>query len=116
MSNSAIERLGGFDFGFGDMAISNERPKDDSNEWEELLSPRVKEMTSNPLQSFSRSFRVDAEAPPTPNVFSPRSFEFPRSSFFHSPAQRVSLALDEDPRSPPTKGEAPITRSIDDFL
>jgi tyrosine-protein phosphatase len=108
ISNSAIERLGGFDFGFGEISISNE--------WEDLLSPRVTEMTSNPLQSFSRSFGSDAEVPPTPNVFSPRNFEFPRSSFFHSPTQRASLALDEDPRSPPTKGEAPITRSIDDFL
>ena len=116
ISNSAIERLGGFDFGFGEMSISNDRPKRVSNEWEDLLSPRLSEMTSNPLQSFSRSFGSDAEVPPTPNVFSPRAFEFPRSSFFHSPAQRASLALDEDPRSPPTKGEAPITRSIDDFL
>jgi tyrosine-protein phosphatase len=116
ISNSAIERLGGFDFGFGDISISNEHSKRESNDWEELLSPRVSEMTSNPLHSFSRSFGSDAEVPPTPNVFSPRGFEFPRSSFFHSPAQRASLALDEDPRSPPTKGEAPITRSIDDFL
>jgi tyrosine-protein phosphatase len=116
ITNSAIERLGGFDFGFGEMSISNERPKRESNEWEDLLSPRVTEMTSNPLQTFSRHFGSEAEIPPTPNVFSPRLFEFPRSSFFHTPAQRASLALDEDPRSPPTKGEAPITRSIDDFL
>jgi tyrosine-protein phosphatase len=100
------------------MTNSNERPKQKSSEWEDLMSPRVTEMTSNPLQSFSRSFGSQAEVPPTPNVFSPRIFEFPRSSYFHSPAQRASLALDldEDPRSPPTKGEAPITRSIDDFL
>jgi tyrosine-protein phosphatase len=118
ITNSAIERLGGFDFGFGEMTSSNERPKQKSSEWEDLMSPRVTEMTSNPLQSFSRSFGSQAEVPPTPNVFSPRIFEFPRSSYFHSPAQRASLALDlvEDPRSPPTKGEAPITRSIDDFL
>jgi tyrosine-protein phosphatase len=118
ITNSAIERLGGFDFGFGEMSINNERPKRKSNEWEDLMSPRVTEMTSNPLQSFSRSFGSQVEAPPAPNVFSPRIFEFPRSSYFHSPAQRASLALDldEDPRSPPTKGEAPITRSIDDFL
>jgi tyrosine-protein phosphatase MSG5 len=116
ITNSAIERLGGFDFGFGDMSTSNEGPKREGNEWEDLMSPRVTEMTSNPLQSFSRSFGSATEVPPTPNVFSPRLFEFPRSSFFHTPAQRASLALDEDPRSPPTKGEAPITRSIDDFL
>jgi tyrosine-protein phosphatase MSG5 len=116
ITNSAIERLGGFDFGFGEVSISNELPKHENNEWEDLMSPRVTEMTSNPLQSFSRSFGSAAQVPPTPNVFSPRMFEFPRSSFFHTPAQRASLALDEDPRSPPTKGEAPITRSIDDFL
>ena len=116
MTNSAIERLAGFDFGFGDMTLSNQRPKHEDNEWEDLMSPRVTEMTSNPLQSFSHSFGSEAQVPPTPNVFSPRIFEFPRSSFFHSPAQRASLALEEDPRSPPTKGEAPITRSIDDFL
>ncbi|KAH8758610.1 dual specificity phosphatase [Hyaloscypha finlandica] len=116
ITDSAIERLGGFDFGFGDVSISNERPKREGNEWEDLMSPRVTEMTSNPLQSFSRSFGSEAEVAPTPNVFSPRLFEFPRSSFFHTPTQRASLALDEDPRSPPTKGEAPITRSIDDFL
>lgn len=116
ITDSAIERLGGFDFGFGDVSISNERPKREGNEWEDLMSPRVTEMTSNPLQSFSRSFGSEADVPPTPNVFSPRLLEFPRSSFFHTPTQRASLALGEDPRSPPTKGEAPITRSIDDFL
>ena len=116
ITNSAIERLGSFDFGFGDMSINNERTKRESNDWESLLSPRLTEMTSNPLQSFSHSFGSDAEVPPTPNVFSPRIFEFPRTSYFLPPVQRASLAMDEDPRSPPTKGEAPITRSIDDFL
>jgi tyrosine-protein phosphatase len=128
ISDSAIERLGGFDFGFGDISISNESQRQhqhqpqhlqhhrDPDEWEDLLSPRVTEMTSNPLQNaFSRSFGSDAEVPPTPSLFSPRVFEFPRSSFF-PPIIRNPLAPDEDPRSPPTKGEAPITRSIDDFL
>jgi tyrosine-protein phosphatase len=114
--DSAISRLGGFDFGFGDMSISHDRPKRESD-WEALLSPRISEMTNNPIQNFSRSFVSTADASPTPNLFSPRAFEFPRSSFFPLPhAQRMSLAVDEDPRSPPTKGEAPITRSIDDFL
>ena len=124
ISDSAIERLGGFDFGFGDISISNKsqpapqplQHRQDPNEWEDLLSPRLEEMTSNPLQNaFSRSFGSDTEVPPTPSLFSPRVFEFPRSSFF-PPTIRNSLAPDEDPRSPPTKGEAPITRSIDDFL
>ncbi|KAF8864106.1 hypothetical protein BDZ45DRAFT_582447 [Acephala macrosclerotiorum] len=116
-TNSAIERLSGFDFGFGGMSISNGRPNRESNEWEALMSPRQTEMTTNPIHDFSRSFGTEPDVPPTPSLFSPRAFEFPRSSFFPSPpAFRNSLAVDDDPRSPPTKGEAPITRSIDDFL
>lgn len=157
-TDSAIERLGGFDFGFGDISISNQRyereqqPQDcrsnepqapehrpsafnpivpqaqaqkavepqraHSHEWEELMSPRLTEMTTNPLQSFSRSFgATDVEEPPTPNLFSPRTFEFPRATFFPPPlVPGISLPVEEDPRSPPTKGEAPITRSIDDVL
>ncbi|TVY27802.1 Tyrosine-protein phosphatase [Lachnellula hyalina] len=114
-------RFADFDFGFSDMSSKMEiaPPKrQEENDWEALLSPRVEEMTANPLQDFSRSFssKEDSETPPTPGLFSPRVFEFPRSSFFPSPGQRMSLAVDEDPRSPPTKGEAPITRSIDDVL
>ena len=114
-------RFADFDFGFGKMPTKQEAPvpqRQEESDWEALMSPRVEEMTANPLQNFSRSFgsTVDSEVPPTPNLFSPRTFEFPRTSFFPSPGQRMSLAVDEDPRSPPTKGEAPITRSIDDFL
>ncbi|KAH7360780.1 dual specificity phosphatase [Rhexocercosporidium sp. MPI-PUGE-AT-0058] len=113
-THSAITRLGGFDFGFGNMSINNERPQRVTNEWEDLMSPRLEEMTNNPIQSFTRTFVPEPEPEAVPSLFSPRTFEFPRSSFF--PPQRASLAADEDPRSPPTKGEAPITRSIDDFL
>ncbi|TVY31683.1 Tyrosine-protein phosphatase [Lachnellula subtilissima] len=114
-------RFADFDFGFSDMSSKMEiaPPKrQEENDWEALMSPRVEEMTANPLQNFSRSFssKEDLETPPTPGLFSPRVFEFPRSSFFPSPGQRMSLAVDEDPRSPPTKGEAPITRSIDDVI
>jgi tyrosine-protein phosphatase MSG5 len=114
-------RFADFDFGFGDKSSKQEvtpPQRHEESDWEALMSPRVEEMTANPLQNFSRSFGsgTDSEAPPTPGLFSPRVFEFPRSSFFPSPGQRMSLAVDEDPRSPPTKGEAPITRSIDDFL
>jgi tyrosine-protein phosphatase len=94
-------------------------PKREDQEWEALMSPRLTEMTNSPLQNFSRSFGgSEAETPPTPALFSPRVMEFPRSSFFPSPAARQSMALppDEDPRSPPITGEVPITRSIDDFL
>lgn len=114
-TDSAIERLSGFDFGFGGMSINAQPSR--SHEWEDLLSPRLTEMTTNPIHDFSRSLGSTHEEAPTPELFSPRAFEFPRSSFF-PPASifRNSLAVDDDPRSPPTKGEAPITRSIDDFL
>ena len=114
-------RFADFDFGFGDTSSKKEvtpPQRQEESDWEALMSPRVEEMTANPIQNFSRSFgsKEDSETPPTPGLFSPRVFEFPRSSFLPSPGQRMSLAVDEDPRSPPTKGEAPITRSIDDFL
>lgn len=127
--DSAITRLGAFDFGFGDMsnnsqhsyfgqstATNQNRSHRESNEWEALMSPRLTEMTNNPIQSFTHSFGAEAEVPPTPALFSPTAFEFSRASFFPSLANRNSLIAREDPRSPPMKGEAPITRSIDDFL
>ncbi len=104
-------RLGAFDFGFSNLSISSELPKRESDVWEDLMSPRLTEMTN-----FPRTFGSSQEVVPTTNLFSPRAFEFPRSTFFQTPPQRASLAVEEDPRSPPTKGEAPITRSIDDFL
>ncbi|KAH6682045.1 dual specificity phosphatase [Halenospora varia] len=121
-SENAATRFAAFDFGFGDRSFgkefshSLEKPREES-EWEALMSPRIQEMTSNPIQGFPlRSVSADPEVPPSEALFSPTVFEFPRSSFFPSPVQRMSLAVVEDPRSPPTKGEAPITRSIDDFL
>lgn len=89
-----------------------------NNDWQDdLLSPRITEMTNNPIQSFSRSYiPAQEEVPPTPALFSPRAFEFPRSTFFLPEEPAGMLPKAEDPRSPPTKGEAPITRSIDDVL
>ncbi|KUJ21044.1 uncharacterized protein LY89DRAFT_423912 [Mollisia scopiformis] len=118
-TDSAVERLSAFDFGFGGMSISHQpiQRSQRSHEWEDLLSPRLTEMTTNPMHDFSRSFGSTREEAPTPELFSPRAFEFPRSSFFPPPSVfRNSLAVDDDPRSPPMKGEAPITRSIDNFL
>jgi tyrosine-protein phosphatase len=141
ISETTIRRFADFDFGFGDTSSSNQRPHQEppqrpapeaplhhiersrglqeDDDWNALMSPRITEMTNNPLHNaFPGSHsEPEAEVPPTPALFSPRVFEFPRSSFFPAPAiMRNSLAVDEDPRSPPTKGEAPITRSIDDFL
>ncbi|KAJ1305033.1 hypothetical protein OPQ81_000073 [Rhizoctonia solani] len=92
-----------------------------------LLSPRAETMTNNPIHTSFAEFTGMrfVEVPPTPSdqflpqqrastqdLFSPRKSEFPRDTFssFGRPRQ-VS-----DPRSPPTKGEAPIVRSIDEML
>ncbi|KAI0481600.1 hypothetical protein F4859DRAFT_426109 [Xylaria cf. heliscus] len=86
-------------------------PQDDT-----LMSPRVETMTNNPLHdSFSElSGMKFVESPPTPTdgLFSPRETMFPRNPWF--PFGRPSQIA--DPRSPPTRGETPITRSIDDVL
>ncbi len=115
-TDSAVSRLGAFDFGFSGWSISSELPDRDSAPWEDLMSPRLTEMTDNPIQNFSRSFGSSQDQPPTSNLFSPRAFEFPRTTYFPPHPQRAPVAVDEDPRSPPIHGEAPITRSIDDFL
>lgn len=94
-----------------------------------LMSPRAETMTNNAVHhSFAEFTGMRfVEVPPTPSdqlfapkpaqvrqekLFSPRKSEFPRDTFslFGRPRQ-VS-----DPRSPPTKGEAPIVRSIDEIL
>ena len=135
MSETTIKRLADFDFGFNDPPKSQGQPTkliepsqpvqsaqpDPPIErlpqtfgWEdELMSPRLTEMTGNPLDvPFSPTY-----APSQPmgtTIFPPRTFGYPRSSFFSTVHQ--SLPVAEDPRSPPTRGEVPIPRSIDDFL
>lgn len=118
MGNTA-EPKATFDFGFTPMhATSNNssavaRPQYSQADpaWESgLMSPRLTEMTHNPLHP------MEIDVPQSPDVFSPRTFEFPRSIFQPSHAARNSLAPNEDPRSPPTKGESTIIRSIDDVL
>lgn len=81
-----------------------------------LLSPRVEAMTNNPIHSSFSDFSgmKFVESPPTPTegLFSPRETMFPRNALF--PFGRPPQIA--DPRSPPTTGETPITRSIDDVL
>jgi tyrosine-protein phosphatase len=81
-----------------------------------LMSPRVETMTNNPIHDGFNDFAGMrfVEVPPTPSegLFSPRETMFPRDPFF--PFGRPTQ--NEDPRSPPTKGETPIVRSIDDVL
>jgi tyrosine-protein phosphatase len=92
------------------VAIMPSFPEDEA-----LMSPRAETMTSNPIhQSFSEMTGMQfVESPPTPgDMFSPRETMFPRDPFFPF-VRPVQVA---DPRSPPTKGETPIVRSIDDML
>jgi tyrosine-protein phosphatase len=72
-------------------------------------------MTNNPLHDVPEVAGMRfVESPPTPGqgLFSPRAGMFPRDPF--STFGRPPVVA--DPRSPPTKGEAPIIRSIDDLL
>ncbi|KKA31177.1 hypothetical protein TD95_004467 [Thielaviopsis punctulata] len=84
----------------------------------DMMSPRVEVMTSNPLRdTFApvppKTAFSFIESPPTPKdgLFSPRESSFPHKIFSHYRPSQVA-----DPRSPPTKGETPIVRSIDEIL
>ncbi|KAI0024786.1 hypothetical protein F4780DRAFT_555197 [Xylariomycetidae sp. FL0641] len=94
-----------------DYSIAPEMPDVDA-----LMSPRAETMTNNPLhESYTElSGMKFVEVPPTPTegLFSPRETMFPRNPMY--PFGRPTQVA--DPRSPPTKGETPITRSIDDVL
>ncbi|MCJ1377916.1 hypothetical protein MMC17_001012 [Xylographa soralifera] len=73
------------------------------------------------------SVMVDA-VPETPSLLSPRAAEFTATPFHRTAAGDLAgssffeqallspNSVERDPRSPPTRGEAPITRSIDDML
>jgi tyrosine-protein phosphatase len=93
------------------VAILPSFPDDDA-----LMSPRAETMTNNPIhQSFSGMTGMQfVESPPTPTegLFSPRETMFPRDPFF--PFGRPGQTA--DPRSPPTRGETPIVRSIDEMI
>ena len=68
------------------------------------------------------------DVPITPSLLSPRAAEFTASPFHRTVAGDLagssifeqgllsSGSSEKDPRSPPTRGEAPITRSIDEVL
>lgn len=92
--------------------VAPEFPEDEA-----LMSPRAETMTNNPIHdSFGEmaGMHFVEVQPPTPNeeLFSPRQSVFPRDPMqpFGRPTQVA------DPRSPPTKGETPIVRSIDELL
>ncbi|KUI65432.1 Tyrosine-protein phosphatase pmp1 [Cytospora mali] len=103
---------------------SVERPTQALNSLPEeaaLRSPRAETITHNAVHRSIAGMRF-VEVPPTPTdrffsrqipedkLFSPRESTFPRDTF-NPFARKVP-----DPRSPPTKGEAPIIRSIDEFI
>ncbi|KAK2594122.1 tyrosine/serine/threonine protein phosphatase [Conoideocrella luteorostrata] len=86
-----------------------------------LLSPRAEAMTTNPLHEVPEVAGMRfVESPPTPTagLFSPRDASFPQDpfSFFGRIMGFGRPPPAADPRSPPTRGEAPITRSIDEIL
>ncbi|KAJ6446408.1 tyrosine-protein phosphatase pmp1 [Purpureocillium lavendulum] len=86
-----------------------------------LMSPRAETMTENPFHGGRQMAGLRfAEGPPTPTggLFSPRQSIFARDpfSFFGRIASFGRPPQVADPRSPPTKGETPIVRSIDDVL
>ena len=74
------------------------------------------------------SLAADLDVPPTPSVLSPRAAEFTASPFHRTVAGDLAgssvfeqglmspKVLENDPRSPHQKGEAPITRSIFDMI
>ncbi|KAI1247709.1 hypothetical protein MGN70_011600 [Eutypa lata] len=111
--------LSSFNNSFGEPEASREQdnaPMPVPPDEDTLMSPRAETMTNNPLHdSYSElSGMKFIEQPPTPNegLFSPRTTMFPRDPLF--PFGRPSQVA--DPRSPPTRGETPIVRSIDDML
>lgn len=79
-----------------------------------------------PPSGFSPILRDDV--PPTPSILSPRATEFTASPFHRTAAGDLAgssvfeqglmspKAVDEDPRSPHHRGEAPIMRGIFDML
>jgi tyrosine-protein phosphatase len=79
-----------------------------------------------PVQLPQRLF--DPDVPPTPSLLSPRAAEFTASPFHRTAAGDLAgssvfeqglmspRAVEQDPRSPHHKGEAPITRSIFDMI
>lgn len=74
------------------------------------------------------SLAADLDVPPTPSLLSPRAAEFTASPFHRTVAGDLAgssvfeqglmspKTLENDPRSPHQKGEAPITRSIFDMI
>ena len=74
------------------------------------------------------SLAADPDVPPTPSLLSPRAAEFTASPFHRTVAGDLAGSsvfeqgltspkiLENDPRSPHQKGEAPITRSIFDVI
>ncbi|KAG8534218.1 uncharacterized protein KY384_001062 [Bacidia gigantensis] len=92
------------------------------------LGPQLSRPSHPPIapQSFKSVLRDDV--PPTPSLLSPRAAEFTASPFHRTVAGDLAgssvfeqglmspRSVDEDPRSPPLKGEAPITRNIFDVL
>lgn len=84
--------------------------------------------TARPLHIPIQSALVSDAVPHAPSLLSPRAAEFTTSPFHRTTAGDLAGSsvyeqglmgpreTENDPRSPPMRGEAPITRSIDDVL
>ena len=84
-------------------------------------------LAAAPLTVVPDNRMVD-DVPPTPSLLSPRAAEFTASPFHRTAAGDLAgssifeqglmspKAVDEDPRSPHQRGEAPITRNIFDLI
>ena len=80
------------------------------------------------IQPKALNHMANDDVPPTPSLLSPRAAEFTASPFHRTSAGDLAgssvfeqglmspKAVDEDPRSPHTRSEAPITRSIFDMI
>lgn len=86
--------------------------------------PTIRAQYAN--RSIDHVMGDDCGVPETPSLLSPRAAEFTGSPFHRTAAgdlagssvfeQSSKLEKGIDPRSPATRGEAPIVRSIDDLL
>ncbi|ROW04608.1 hypothetical protein VPNG_07457 [Cytospora leucostoma] len=93
--------------GFGSHRFGAMSKKPAHNSFRGLTGMRFVEVPPTPTDRF-----FSLREAPEERLFSPREPSFPRDTFnpFGRPRQVP------DPRSPPTKGEAPIIRSIDEML
>lgn len=92
------------------------------------LRQELPRFVAESIQPKALKHMASDDVPPTPSLLSPRAAEFTASPFHRTSAGDLAgssvfeqglmspKAVDEDPRSPHTRGEAPITRNIFDMI